>query len=96
MHLMHQPKMFPDNWIAAARLLHETKPVDELPCSDANTPINMPDVVVDLDSRLDIAELGSEMFSQVVESILDGKIVLIDSARKYVGFCPMKFKNIKP
>ena len=91
-----QPKLYPDNWIAAARLLRETNPVDELPCSDASTHINMPDVVVDLDSRLDIAELGSEMFSQVVENILDGKIVLIDTASKHVGICPMKFKNIKP
>jgi len=90
-----KPNLFPDNWIAAARLLQNSEPIDELPCNNGNKP-RLPDIVADLDSRFDITELGSEMFTNIVETILEEKIVLIDSANKYIAICPMKFKNIAP
>lgn len=91
-----QPKLYPDNWIAAAKLLQSTRPVEDLPCSNFDEPLNVADIIVDLDNRFDTSELGQEVFTNVVEQILEGKIVLVDTSRKHVGICPMKFKNIKP
>lgn len=85
----------PDNWIAARRLLESVKPVTEHLLHIGDEPITGIDIALDLHNRFDTCAMGSEAHERTVSSLLDGKLVLIDSKNQFVGYCPMTFNNTK-